>query len=76
MEKDKIIIPTASLIHQGGKYSVFTYKDGAAHLKEIIIGSRDDSNVEVKSGLSELDELIVVGQHKLMDNTVVEKVRE
>lgn len=45
------------------KYFVFLVKDGKAEIKEIFIGIKNDSRLEVKSGLNLSDTLIVVGQN-------------
>ena len=45
------------------KYFVFLVKDGKAEIKEIFIGIKNNSQVEVKSGLNPSDTVIVVGQN-------------
>jgi hypothetical protein len=60
-------VPFTSLIYHDGSYRAFVYKDGKAHLKQISIGDRNDSFVEVLSGIEEGDNLIVLGQNKLTD---------
>jgi RND family efflux transporter MFP subunit len=57
----KFTIPSSCLVGESnnGKASVFTIKDGKAHLTEIAVGADDGIRVEVLSGLSSTDEVIM-----------------
>ncbi|MBS4036496.1 MAG: efflux RND transporter periplasmic adaptor subunit [Ignavibacterium sp.] len=45
------------------KYFVFLVKNGKAEIKEIFIGIKNNSRLEVKNGLSSSDTIIVIGQN-------------
>ena len=66
-----IAIPSESIIPEMGKEKVFVYKSGKAVSKDISIGLRTESHVEVKQGLSFGDTLITTGILQLRENLPV-----
>jgi HlyD family secretion protein len=67
----KILIPRRAVANVGGKQSVYVVKDGKAAAREIQLGAGNDTTVEVKSGLSVGDVLIVSDLDKIKDGTAV-----
>lgn len=56
---DVLILPRAAWVESGGGRIVFVVTDGVATRREIAIGARSLSHVEVVSGLREGDEVII-----------------
>lgn len=69
--KDALAIPSEALIPEMGKDIVYIYKGGVAEPKEIIIGLRTESRVQVLQGLSVGDTLITSGVMQLRTGTNV-----
>lgn len=63
--KNAIAIPSEALIPEMGKDIVYLYKSGKAQPAEIAIGLRTESHVQVLSGLSAGDTLIISGVMQL-----------
>ena len=66
-----VAIPAESIIPEMGKEKVFVYKSGKAVSKDIHIGLRTESHVEVKQGLSFGDTLITTGILQLRESLPV-----
>ncbi len=67
-----LIIPAGALVESSGsRYSAFIVKGSRAFIREIIIGARADSVVEVTSGLTAGDTVVTFGQQKLGDGSEV-----
>ncbi len=47
---------------------VFVVENGTAHLRNIIVGSTFDKNLEVLKGLKAGETVVVNGQNNLVDN--------
>jgi RND family efflux transporter MFP subunit len=73
--KKVLRVPSPTLLNvNGNSANIFIVdKDNVAHLKKIRIGAFADGYMEVKKGLSETDEVVIVGQIALKDKDVVEK---
>ena len=56
-----LMIPTQAIIPQARGKKVYVYKGGEANFVDVVTGTRDASNVEITSGLSEGDTVIVTG---------------
>ena len=71
------VIPNAAIHQQQGQYGVWQEKSGKAVFVPIEIGQRDlDGQVEVLSGLSVDDEVIVYSQAKLKNNQRLKVVNQ
>ena len=69
---DALLMPAGALIESGdSKYSTFVVKGGRALLKQITIGVRSDSIVQVTSGLAAGDTVVTFGQQNLKDGGAV-----
>lgn len=69
--KDALAIPSEALIPEMGKDIVYLYKGGVAEPKEITIGLRTESRVQVLRGLNVGDTLITSGVMQLRTGTNV-----
>lgn len=69
--EDVLFISEEALIPQGTDHFVFKIEDGIARLTQIVIGSHDEQEVEVISGLQAGDLVVTAGQMKLRDGAAV-----
>ena len=69
---DALIMPKRALSLESLADEVFVVEDGVAHRRPVTLGYEDDERVEVTSGLSAGDRIIVVGQDGLTDATPVQ----
>ncbi len=80
-EVDAMVVPYQSVLKLTGSNDryVFTNKDGKAHRVAVTLGQRYDDRIEiipvVPGDLKEGDELIVVGQARLVDDCALEIVK-
>ena len=69
---DIIYIPITALLQENGMDYVYIVDDGKAYLKEIETGDRTEEWVEVVSGLSEGERIVVEGIGKVSEGQKVE----
>ena len=80
-ETDAMVVPYQSVLKLTGSNDryVFTNKDGKAHRVAVTLGQRYDDRIEVipvtPGDLKEGDELVVVGQARLVDGCTLEIVQ-
>ena len=68
---DALAAPLFALVDKGGERLVFVEKDGVAHSRTVSIGVIEGDRVQVTSGLSPGDHLIVKGQTEVEDGMKV-----
>ena len=68
---DAMTIPTKALIEEDDETSVYVVVDGVVSRRSIEIGIVSGDKVEVLAGLSENDQVVVVGQSSLRDGSKV-----
>jgi membrane fusion protein (multidrug efflux system) len=56
-----ILIPSEALIPELGRYTLFVYDDGVARSRQIEIGVRTDTRVQIVDGLEPGDKVITTG---------------
>jgi membrane fusion protein (multidrug efflux system) len=66
-----LTIPEQALWPQGGKQFVYVVRAGKAELAEIKIGKRTAGRVEVQTGISVGDDVIIAGQMKIFPGAPV-----
>lgn len=66
-----LTIPSDAVIIKGGKSVVATIADEKTLFKEVVTGLNDGSLVEIKSGITEQDVIVLEGQHYLKDDDPV-----
>ena len=69
--KDVLVVPFEAVVRNVDRYFVYCVRDGVAKAVDVQIGIRADDVVEIVEGLSETDEVVVVGQHRLADGVRV-----
>jgi hypothetical protein len=60
------------LASNNGQKAVFVVEDGRARLKPVVIGIDDGPWLEVVTGLTGQEDLVVVGKAGLIDDVVVD----
>ncbi|MEG1501449.1 MAG: efflux RND transporter periplasmic adaptor subunit, partial [Clostridiales bacterium] len=62
-----ITVPKEALINNMGNYRVFVIAAGKSYLKDVIIGLQSDTDVEIKSGLSADQRVVIKGGDIILD---------
>ena len=73
---DALVIPRVALALDSLGDSVFVVENGTARRREVKLGYEESDVVEVISGLSLNDQVVIVGQDGLSDGTPVEVLSE
>ncbi|HYY98121.1 MAG TPA: HlyD family efflux transporter periplasmic adaptor subunit [Pyrinomonadaceae bacterium] len=71
-EGEALKAPAGALFRKGESWSVFLVEGGRAVCREVKAGERNESEVEIKSGLDEGDEVIVHPSKEIKDGSRVE----
>jgi multidrug efflux pump subunit AcrA (membrane-fusion protein) len=69
-----LVIPKRALTLDSPEPTVYHLRDGRAYRAALSLGFTDGDQVEVTSGLREGDQVVVMGQDKLLDGTAVQVV--
>lgn len=64
-EESAVIVPLAAILDRDGKSVVFIVNDNKAVQVEPLFGIREGNSISVRSGISEGDRIIVIGQHNV-----------
>jgi membrane fusion protein (multidrug efflux system) len=68
---DALLIPTQAIVNEDQRSSVYVVSNGEVTLRQIETGIESDGRVEVLSGLSDDEQIVVVGQSTLRDGSKV-----
>ncbi len=68
---DALLIPSEALVPEMTGYSVFIYRDGTAHARDVQIGTRTDRRVLIREGLAPQDTVITTGLLQIRDGMPV-----
>jgi len=74
--QDTLIIPSNALTRKKDGIYVYVIEEGIARQKEVVLGIIQDERVEILEGLSEKEEIVILGNQELEDGvkvTVLEK---
>lgn len=71
-ESDLLTVPEQAVIRQGQLLSVFVVSDGQARKRLVALGRPVEDNIEVLSGLTDGEQVVVSDPHLLTDGTPVE----
>jgi RND family efflux transporter MFP subunit len=69
--QDVVVVPGNALVRDGEETAVFVASGGKAHRRLVRIGIADDTSVEILSGISAGDRVIVAGQAGLPDDAAI-----
>ncbi len=72
---DAVIIPRSAVIERESRICAIKIVDGRAALIDVTTGIDDGEHIEILSGLSESDQIVVKGQAYLKDGTAVSVVQ-
>lgn len=67
-----LLIPYKAVVEQLGEYFVFVVNDNKALQKKIVLGTRINDKIVVKSGLQSGDNVVTEGVQKLRDSSAVQ----
>jgi len=70
--QDTLIIPSSALTRKKDAIYVYVIEEGIARQKEVVLGIIQDERVEVLKGLSEKEEIVVLGNQELQDGLKVD----
>lgn len=76
IRKDVLIVPKDALITKEGVENVFVVVNDKAELTPVEVGLREKDIVEIKSGLKEGDEVVVVGVGDIDDGSKVRVIEK
>jgi membrane fusion protein (multidrug efflux system) len=71
---DAILVPRESIVQQADGPVVFVADNGRAVARKVQLGMSDDKNVEILSGVSPGEQVVVAGQNGLKDGAAVQVV--
>ncbi|RMF68716.1 MAG: efflux RND transporter periplasmic adaptor subunit [Calditrichaeota bacterium] len=74
--KNAVLVPKTALLYENEKMYAFVVRDSVAHKIEINAGYQDYENVEALTDIQPDDDIIVVGQAGLKDQTRVKIVAQ
>ncbi|MCH7494565.1 MAG: efflux RND transporter periplasmic adaptor subunit [Candidatus Marinimicrobia bacterium] len=74
--EDALLLDKDAIVYEGDKRFVYVVRDSLAHRIRVEVGFEDASRVEIVSGVSDSDKVIIVGQNGLRDKTKVKVVNE
>ncbi|MBU0629375.1 MAG: efflux RND transporter periplasmic adaptor subunit [Candidatus Margulisbacteria bacterium] len=69
------VIPFDAVLGENEKY-VYLAKEGVAEKRPIVLGLENGNDVQVVSGLSPLDKVIILGQRVVREGSRIEEVRQ
>jgi RND family efflux transporter MFP subunit len=75
-KENVIVIPKKALVVDRKDPYVYTIKDGAAHGCNVVVGLSEGNNIEIISGLSADDELVLSGQINLSEGSKITIVKQ
>jgi len=70
--QDALIVPASALTRKKGGIYVYVIEDRIARQKEVVLGIIQDERVEILDGLSEKEEIVVLGNQELEDGLKVD----
>lgn len=70
-KSDALLIPVDAVLEDGGRY-VFVVQNNKAGRRDIITSIKEGEKIEVASGLSSRDRVIIVGQRVVKDGSRIE----
>ena len=66
-----VVVPLGAVVQNNGKSYVFVIKDGIASKREVTVGIRNDTEIQVLSGLEAGEKVAVTNVGNLLDNMKV-----
>jgi len=66
-----LIVPRKALIHEEAKTLVYIVRDNKARRRQVVIGDQYRNMIEIRSGVREGEQVIIVGHHGLKEGARV-----
>ncbi|MDD8057866.1 MULTISPECIES: efflux RND transporter periplasmic adaptor subunit [Shewanella] len=70
--QDVLTVPYNALINQDNTQALYVVKDAKAERREVSLGYRENNTVEIVSGVSAGEQIVIRGQQNLKDQSLVE----
>jgi len=70
--QNTLIVPSSALTRKKSGIYVYVIEEGVARQKEVVLGIIQDERVEILDGLSEKEEIVVLGNQELEDGLKVD----
>ena len=70
--ENAVLIPTTAIMPKANGHTVFIIKDGRAQLKDVELGARTATRVEILKGISKGDTVAIAGVPQLKDRAEVD----
>ena len=70
--EDVLTVPYNALINQDNTQALYVIKDTKAERREVTLGYRENNIVEILSGVSAGEQIVIRGQQNLKDQSLVE----
>lgn len=74
-QTDALMIPRAAILGSVKEAQVYVVQNGVAHLRSIVVGAEAGTRIQVLSGLSQGETVVIDGQNNLTDNAPVAIVK-
>jgi len=74
--KDTLLVPRSAIIQLQGRPVVYVIKDDIAQQREVTTGLTDESRVEVLSGVTAGEDVVVAGQANLSNGAKVSAAKD
>ncbi len=74
-DEESLTIPRQALVGSLKKPQVFVVQSGVAKLRTIVVGREIGTSLEILSGLTQEEEVVLSGQNNLKDNAIVTVVK-
>ena len=69
--RDVVLVPGVAIVREGEETAVFVASEGKAHRRPVRVGLTDGTSVEIVSGVTAGERVIIDGQAGLPDNAAV-----
>ncbi|MDD2422421.1 MAG: efflux RND transporter periplasmic adaptor subunit [Heliobacteriaceae bacterium] len=73
-KSDALVVPKEAVVERNGQKVAFTVGEGKAVLRPVNLGLNDEKMVEVTTGLTDGDQIVVTGQQNLQEGNLVNVV--
>jgi membrane fusion protein (multidrug efflux system) len=73
---DALLIPKEAVVNQNGNTIVFVNNNGTASQRQVTTGMSNDTQVEITSGLTPGEPVVVVGQSALRDGMPIQDISQ
>jgi membrane fusion protein, multidrug efflux system len=71
-----LTLPLYGIISTGGRHTVFVDAGGFAEKREVTLGIQEGWRIEITSGLTDGDRVVVVGQRDLVQGQKLHIIKE